>query len=281
MTRAVFDRLRTLRLESESRNGRVEVCQGPDRTCWIKLRVLSPACQRELLSALDETVPLRLESGALELLLPWREGLPLGGWIYEQNPTLAQRRDACLSLLGQQVDLRGKLPPSLTVLSARAENLAVDHPQMSLRHLPSLGAWEPGLGEAQAVCAVAGVISEVLTLRLDRGGRRRLPEEIRLLRRRQKAQDYASWGQLQRDVAAVPDALPPRGQAWRAYARRLEAWIRRQGMRLLGSLALLLAAAALLSLLSVCRQWRREGAASWQGMPLVGDQDLRSGEGGG
>lgn len=275
MARTPFDRLRTLRLASEGPGGRAEVCRGPDGTCWVRLSVFSPACQRELLSALDPAFPVRLERGRLELLLPWRAGLSLRRWIDEQRPTLGQRRDACLSLLGQQADLRRRLPPCLTALSARTDNVVVDPPDLVLQYLPGLDGWEPDMGEAAAVRATAAVICDVLTLDLERGWGRPLPEEVQLLYRRLEAGDYASWGQLQRDVAAIPEDLPSMGRIWRLRLRRLEDWLLRQEARLLRALAVLLAAAALLSLLSAYRQWRRGREASWQGMPLVGDQDLR------
>ncbi len=107
------------------------------------LRVKDPACQREVLGALDEGIPGRLEAGALELLLPWHGGIPLRQWLYERTPTLGQRRDACLSLLEQLIEPQGKLPPCLTALSARAENLTVDNTAVYLQYLPAFQCWGP------------------------------------------------------------------------------------------------------------------------------------------
>jgi len=275
MRRTYFDSLRTIRLEHESRTGHVETCRGPDGTRWVKLSVSSPACQRELLELLDENTPARLEGGVLELLLPWRDGISLRQWRYERSPTLGQRRDACLSLLEQQIE--EKPPPCLTALAAYPENLVIEHTTMSLQCLPKLRDWEPGMGEAQAVRAAASVIREVLAPEPGRRSRRRLPEELRLLERRQA--DYASWGQLQRDVAAVPDE-PPRG-GWTPCVRRVRGWFSRYGTYILRALAAVLLAAALLSLAAAYRRWRSEEEPVWQGMPQVGDQDLRGGEGGG
>jgi len=277
MERTRFDRLRTIRLEHESQTGRTEICQEPDGTRWIRLCVMSPDCQCELLNLLGEGVPVRLEDGALELLLPWHEGVPLRQWLYERTPTLGQRRDACLSLLEQQIE--GKLPPCLTALAARPENLVMDHGAMRLQYLPSFKEWEPGMGEAAAVNAAAAVIREVLVPKLGQWSRERLPEELQLLDCRQKERGYAAWGQLQRDVDAIPDELPRIGQVWLPYVRRVQGWLARYGKYILRALAALLLTAALLSLTAAYRRWRNGKETVWQGMPQVGDQDLRSEEG--
>lgn len=280
MNRAYFDRLRTVCLECESQNGRTEICQEPAGTYWIKICVRSPACQHEVLNALDESIPVRLEHGALELLLPWHEGVSLRQWLYEQAPTLGQRRDICLSLLEQQVDIHKKLPPCLTVLAADSDNLTVENSAMFLQYIPELRHWEPGMGEAEAVCAVASVVREVLTPELSRWSLRQLPEELRLLYRRQEERDYANWGQLQRDVAAIPDDLPRIRPPWSSYMRRFQSWLFRYGTLLLRILAVLLLAAALVSIVSAYRQWRSEDKTVWPDMSQIGDQDLRNGEGG-
>lgn len=281
MQRALFDPLHTLCLERESKNGCVELCRGPDGSRWAKLRLIDPACQRECLAVLDRSVPVRLEDGVLELLLPWREGLSLRRWLYDRDPTLGQRRDACLSLLEQQLALRGRLPPCLTVLSAAADDLVNDGTGLSLQYVPDLQGWEPGMTEAQAVCALAEVMYQVLTEQADWARRGRIPPEVRLLHLRSREQSYDHWGQLQRDLAAVPDDPPQAGSVLRGRIRRARDGLRRLGPILLRVSAALLAAAALLSL---AMAYRRRGGGEedvWPGMPQVGDQDLRSGEGGG
>lgn len=275
-----FDRLQTVRLEGESRNGCAEICQEPDGTRRVKLRIRSDACQREVLNALDERIPVRLENGALELLLPWYEGIPLRQWLYERAPTLGQRRDVCLSLLEQLVETRNKLPPCFTALSADTKNLAISNTSAHLQYLPELRKWEPGIGEPQAVRAAAAVIREVLTPELGKWPLRRLPEELQLLRRRQKEQDYTSWGQLQRDVAAIPDDLPRVRPVLLSCILRAQSRLSRYGKYILRVLAAALLAAALLSLLSASLRRRNPSGPAWQGMPQVGDQDLRNGEGG-
>lgn len=280
MRTAAFDRLQTVRLARESQTGRGELCREPDGTYRVKLSVSSEACQREILDALDPRVPVRLENGSLKLLLPWYEGSSLRQWLYERTPSLGQRRDVCLSLLEQQVERKGKLPPCLTALSASTENLAIDGTSAHLQYLPELRDWEPGIGEREAVRAAAAVICEVLTPQLGRGLFRQLPEELRLLRRRQKEGDYTSWGQLQRDVAAIPDDLPRIRPVLRSCLLRVHGRLSRYGGHMLRVLAAVLLMAALLSLVSAYRQRGSQKDAVWPGMPQVGDQELRSEEGG-
>lgn len=278
MQRALFDSLQTLRLERESKNGCVELCRAPDGTRWAKLRLTVPACQCECLAALGENVPVRLENGVLELLLPWREGLPLRQWLHDENPTLGQRRDACLALLEQQLELRGRLPFCLTILAAAPENLVNSGTGLLLQYVPDLWEWEPGMTEAQAVCALADVIYEVLVAEADWGPRGQSPAEVRLLRLRRSQGGYTGWGQLQRDLSAVPDAPPRVGAIVRSGARRVRDRLYRMEPFLLRALAALLFAAALLSL-AMAYRWRAgEEPNAWPGMPQVGDQDLRDGE---
>lgn len=135
--------------------------------------------------------------------------------------------------------------------------------------------------EAQAVCAVAAAICEVLSEKAAPWQDKRVPEELLLLNIRQKEQDYTSWGQLQRDVAAIPDTPPRRSSVLHRHIQRFCGWLRRYGKYILRALAALLLAAALLSLASAyLRHAREKNEIVWQGMPQVGDQDLRNGEGG-
>ena len=133
--------------------------------------------------------------------------------------------------------------------------------------------------EAQAVCAVAAVISEVLSEKVAPWQDKRIPEELLLLNIRQKEQDYTSWGQLQRDVAAIPDTLSRGIFPLHPYTRRIRCWLRRYGKYILQVLAALLLTAALFSLISFYRRHEREKGSVWQGMPQVGNQDLRNEEG--
>ena len=280
MQTAHFECLQTVRLECESRNGCTEICRGADGTRWVRLSIRPQDWQREVLGVLDESIPIRLENGVLELLLHCYEGIPLREWVHEREPTLGQRRDACLSLLEQQVEAQTKLPPSLTVLSAHAENLVIENTSMRLQYLPELRNWGPDIGEPQAVCAIAAVIDKVLTPKSGQWSFKQIPEELQLLRRRQKEQDYTNWGQLQRDVAAIPDDFPRTKPVFRSYILRARNWLSRYGSYILRLLAAALLAAALLSLRSVYLQWKDQSGPVWQGMPQIGDQDMRSEEGG-
>lgn len=273
-----FDSLHTLCLERESKNGCVELCQEPDGTRWTKLRLISPACQREFLAVLEPGTPVRLKNGELELLLPWQDGLSLRQWLHERTPTLGQRRDACLSLLEQQLEIRGKLPPCLTALSAAPENLTVGSRGIFLQFIPDLQTWEPGITEAQAVRALAKVMYTVLTFQADWTRRGQLPAEVRLLQLRHKAESYTSWGQLQRDLTAVPDEPRRTGSMLRAQAGRMRGRLYRFAPRILRILAVLFLAAALLSLGLAFRQRNSGDSNLWPGMFQVGDQDLRSKE---
>lgn len=278
MGRTGFDSLHTLCLERESKNGCVELCQEPDGTRWTKLRLASPACQREFLAVLDPAIPVRLKNGVLELLLPWQGGLSLRQWLYEQTPTLGQRRDACLSLLEQQLEIRGRLPPCLTALSAAPENLTVDSRGMFLQFIPDLQSWEPGITEAQAVRALARVIYTALIFQADWTRRGQLPAEVQLLWLRQKEESYTGWGQLQRDLTAVPDEPRRAGSTLRTQTRRMRSRLYRFAPFILRLLAILLLAAALLSLGLTFRQRSSGDLNIWPGMFQVGGQDLRSKE---
>lgn len=279
MRQVPFDRLHTVRLVHESRTGCTEICRDLDGTLWTRLHIRSAGFQRELLNRLSESVPVRLENGVLEVLLPYHEGISLRQWLYEQKPDLGRRRDVCLTLLEQQIE--EKLPPCLTALSANTGNLVVTGRSMFLQYLPELRQWEPDIKETHAVCAVAGVIYEALFEKTGQRRSGRMPEEILLLELRQRNQDYTSWSQLQRDVAAIPDALSRKSSIPHRYIRRVRGWLGRYGKYILRILAALLTAAALLSLISAYRRHtQKENEIVWQGMPLVGDQDLRNEEGG-
>lgn len=279
MTRERFNQLYTVRLEHESRNGCAALCQEPDGTRWTKLSLIHPTCQREFLDVLDENVPVRLEGGVLEVLLPWQEGLSLSQWLQEQTPTLGQRRDACLALLEQQLELRGKLPPCVTALSACSENLVWKEGGLSLQYLPDLRNWCSGMTQAQAICGVASVIWEAIAPAS--GWDDSLPEELKLLYLRQREREYTSWGQLQRDVAQIPDGLPQLASIWRPRIQRLKEQLCRYGKYILAALAAVLLTAAIFSLAAAFRQSRKDTGPIWPGMPQVGDQDLRGEEGGG
>ncbi|MCI9391239.1 MAG: hypothetical protein HFF65_02420 [Oscillospiraceae bacterium] len=279
MSRGPFDRLHTVRLVHESRIGCTEVCRAPDGTRWVRLQVYSTDCQREILNGLDESIPVRLENNVLEMLLPFHEGISLREWIFEQKPALGQRRDVCLSLLEQQIE--NKLPPCIIALSANPENLVIAGNSMFLQSLPELRRWELGMTGPRAVCALAGTIYGVLSEKTELRRGERTPEELFLIDLRQKEENYTGWDQLQRDVAAIPDAPPRINLVPYRHIRRIRGWLHRYGRYILRALAALLFTVALLSLFSAYRRYvQNENQSTWQGMPLVGDQNLRNEEGG-
>lgn len=134
--------------------------------------------------------------------------------------------------------------------------------------------------QAQAVCALAGVMYEVLVTEADWARRGQIPAEVRLLRLRQSGQCCADWGQLQRDLTAIPDHPPRMSSILRAWAQRVWNSLCRMWPLFLRALAALLFVAALLSLAMAYRRQAGEEPSAWPGMPQVGDQDLRNGEGG-
>lgn len=273
MERTRFDGLRVIRREWEGRDGRAEVCRGPEGERCIRLCLTSPACQRELLGALDAGASVRLEGDTLELLLPWREGVSLERWLRERQPDLAQRREACLSLLEQQ--LTSPLPSCLTIPSARRENLRFSDTGAALQALPDLRRWERDRPPDRAVDALAQLLREIMTGEMGRAQRRRFPRELQLLCRRTQCGGYRELGQLQRDVAAIPDALSPRALPLRAWAERGRRWLRGHGRAAARVLTGLLAAAAVLSLAGAVRDWKAARRDSWPGIVLVGEQELR------
>lgn len=279
MQRSCFEHLQTVRLEHESLNGWTELCYRFDGSRWLRLCITSFDCQREILNSIDKTIPTRIENDILELLLPWQEGISLPQWLFERSPTLGQRRDVCLSLLSQQVEMRRKLPPCLTALAASSDNLIIADSAAYLQYLPNFRYWQPGIGEEQAVCAVATVICEILTPKQSKWFHRQFPEELQLLYCRQENHDYTDWGQLQRDVAAIPDELSIRKPIRLSCIQRIQSWLSHYGKCILRILAALLLSAAVLSLMMAYRQRKSNGDTVWPGMPLVGDQDLRSEEG--
>lgn len=267
MDRMLFEGIEVLCRDCASNVGDSEVCRGRDGLDLIRLRVRERACQR---ACLDGTLParVRLERGVLELLYPFWEGVSLREWLFEENPGLGARRDVCLSLLAQCMEDR--VPSCVLALSAREENLRFSGGRARLLYLADWGKWRKKLTGADAVGGVAGLCREILT----RGGVRgaALPVELRLILRRTEEGDYADWGKLQRDLAALPDAAPTLEQAGRQLLRDI--WRRTE--RFCKPVFCIMTAAALtLALLSLAQEAvgkRRERFALWPGMTAVAGQ---------
>lgn len=271
MDRPEFDGLRVVRREWESRAGISDVCAAPDGSSWVCLRLRAQECQRDLLSGCPR-VPTRLHRGVLEVLLPCQDGERLCRWQQEQAPTLGQRRDACLSVVAQCIAAR--LPPCVIALAALPENLRFTPERALLQLLPNWERWSHGLGEPQAVCAVAALCRELLTAPECRLRPRQLPLSVRLLYQRADGCDYLNWGQLQRDLSEIPDAWPGAADQLLSAVRPLAARALRLAKPALCVAAAVLLAAALLSVTERYQAWRIEQEQLWPGIRVIGDQIL-------
>lgn len=271
MNGAAFDGTRVVRREHESRVGCSEVRTAADGSRQICLRLLDPECQREFLIG-DPQVPVRLRRGVLEAFLPCREGTVLTRWLAERDPTPAQCRDACLDLVAQCVECR--LPPCVVALSARPENLRFSGTGTWLQMLPDWSVWHRGMGEPDAVRAVAALCRDLTAPAAGRFSCDRLAPEQMLLIRRADSGDYLDWGQLQRDLAALPDTVPDL-RAWMiSRLGRIQSRLRRFTKPALYIVAALLLIAAALSLAAGCLGQRQERERLWPGITAIGDQRL-------
>lgn len=271
MNGAVFDGMRVVRREHESRAGRSEVCIAADGSQQICLRLLDPECQREFLMG-GPQVPVRLHRGVLEVLLPCREGIALARWLAERDPTPAQCRDACLRLVAQCIECR--LPPCVVALSARPENLRFSGTGTWLQMLPDWSAWHKGMGEADAVRAVAALCRDLTVPAAGRFSYDHLAPEQILMIRRADSGDYLDWGQLQRDLAALPDTAPDLRVRIVSRLRRIQSWLKRFIKPMLCVAAALLLIAAALSLAANYLGQRQERERLWPGIAAIGDQRL-------
>lgn len=268
MDNRTFEGLEILRVAYAARTGDSEICRGRDGREMVRLRIRESACQRDCLSG---AIPARarLERGVLELLYPYEEGASLREWLFEKDPGLGERREVCLSLLAQCVE--EKVPPCVLALSAREENLRFSAGGVRLCYLADWGGWKKGLTGSDAVGAAALLCREILT----RGAswKAALPLELQLILRRTEEGDYADWGKLQRDLAALPDAPPTLEQKGRTLLRNL--W--RKTERVCKPIfCAAIAAALILALLSLAAEGvrrRNERAAVWPGMTAVAGQE--------
>ncbi len=267
MDRTAFEGLTVLRREHAARTGDAEVCGREDGTKVVRLRVRDEACRR---ACLEETLPacVRLERGVLEILYPYETGASLKEWLFAGERTLGARRDACLALLAQCVSDR---PPSCVLaLSAFEENLRFTPKGLRLVYLPDWGKWRREIGRADAVAAVAALCERVLTCDLALGPRP--PVELRLIRRRVAKGGYTRWGALQRDVAALPDALPTLEEVGKGVLRGLWEKFARLRRPLFCAITALALALAILSLGAWVVGRQRERAEGWPGMTEVAGQ---------
>jgi len=268
MDRTAFEGLEVLRLARAAGAGDAEVCRGRDGRKLVRLRVREDACLRDCLNGCLPAAA-RLERGVLELLYPFGDGASLREWVFERDPGLGERRDACLSLLAQCVEDR--VPPCVLALSAREENLRFSPKGVRLLYLADWGAWRGRVQTAEAVGAAARLCREILTRGMPRGPA--LPPELELVLRRTEEGDYAGWAKLQRDLAALPGALPTLEQEGRKLLSGL--WKKTERVRK-PVFCLMTAAALALALLSLAAEGarlRNERAALWPGMTAAAGQE--------
>lgn len=264
---------RVLRREREGGMGCSEVCRGSDGTAWVRVRILDGACQRAALSTLNRrsAACVRVERDGVELLFPCREGTSLRRWL-AVRPSLGERRDACLALLGRVLEDRP--PPAVVALSATEENLRFSHREAWLLYLPNwVRQWE-GLGDGDAVGALAVLSAAVLTGDLPAAEERRFPPELRLICFRAKRNGYTSWDQLVRDLAALPDTLPDLKQTGSRVLREAERRTRPWRRYAAGAVAAAMILAAALSLTEAFREWQSRRAGLFQGVTPIGTQVL-------
>lgn len=271
MGKAVFDDLRVIRREYEGKNGCSEVCRATNGQLYIRLQIRSRRCQKEYLTS-KSPAPVRLVQGILEVLLPYQDGVLIESWL-KQEPSLAQRRSACLSLLTQCLDLQ--TAPSVTSLAARLENLRFMDQSAWLQLLPDWNDWRSEVEPGSDVTAIAALCRHILTDGYSPLQSHQFPRELQLLCTRQECGGYQTWSQLQQDLAAIPDNLLPLAATYRTRARRQIVWIKRWAKPAACIAVALLAVMALISLWGAYQEWRsRNNEPSWPGMVSVGDQQL-------
>lgn len=273
MDRTVFDSLRVIRRERESRTGCADICERSDGSLHIRLRLNTPECQREYLEQAGGAEPVRIEQGVLEVLYPYRDGTTFRNWLYEREPGLGQRRDACLSIVAQCV--QDGVPPCILEASADVSDLRFGEDSASLQYLPDWTHWAAGSTQPSAVRAAARLFEQILTQGVSLTKRRWMPDELKLVCTRAKQKDYLDWGQLQRDIAALPEDYPRARGMIESAVRRIRAVLQRFAEPAACAVVGLLLIAALLSLTNALREWAFDREKTWPGMDTVGGQELR------
>lgn len=270
MNRAAFDRLRVIRREYESDTGSSDVCQGPAGDTCIRLQIRRTACQKAYLSS-GAKAPARLDQGVLEILLPYRDGALVSAWL-RQEPDLARRRDACLSMAAHCI--AEKTAPCVLALSARMENIRFEGDAAWLQLLPDMSTWRGDMEPACDVASVAALCRELLTAGYSKFQTSQFPLELQMLCARVESGGYQHWSQLQQDLSAIPDALMPLAHPHRSLLRRTWKRARRFWKPAACIIVAVLLVAALLTLAGVYRAWRMEQQDTWPGITVIGDQEI-------
>ncbi len=262
-----FDGLRVLRREYESNIGCSEVCRAKDGSDWIRLCVNDRLCQEDYLMS-GASQPVRVEYKRLEILFPYEDGGTINEWFYDKNRSLGQRRELCLSVLAHC--LEDKAAPVILTLSMKINNLRFMQNKAWLLYLPDWSNWRAGLKERDAVCAAAYMFREILMY----GNVKALPVELKLLCLRVDECGYSDWGELQGDIAAIPDEFPKLDHLIKDMAGHLMQKMKRYIKPAAYAITVVLVVAALLSTISAIQKWRDEKRAEWPGMTPVGNQEL-------
>jgi len=250
------------------------VCEDDTGERVVRLSLLDEACQKEFLSAADPaSAPMLLEQDVLEVLYPFEDGESLKEWLYNQRPSLGQRRDMCLSLLSGCAAC--PTAPSVLVLGARVENLRFSQQDAWLLYLPDWSGWRAGLRMGDGVAAVAGLCREILTGGMSRWDSLRWPDELRVFCLREEDGVYRDWGELSRDLTELPDSLKSLKEALRRLLAELERKTRKVRKPVLCAVVCILLVAAVLSLAAAFRVWNNDRKNTWPGMTPIGNQQLK------
>lgn len=220
-----FDRHTVVSRVLEGKAGYTELWRTETGGQEICVFVTDPELQKCLLMQMDGDLPLRLEAGRLSVLLPWQPGRNLREWLYEEQPDLDRRRQACASLLEQM--LTQPIPAELLALSARPENLRFGPKELRLQLFPDLSDWKEPLGTAQAVDRVAALMAQILTDDLRGRIDQKVPEELELLVARSGCHGYESWEELHRDLCRIPRELSSVTRRLSVFRTRLQKKLRR------------------------------------------------------
>ncbi len=266
-----FDGLSVLVRAFDGPEGCSEICVYEGGLRVIRICLGQVEYQRELLSAGWPGIPLRVEEQVLELLPPWREGEPFAVWL-SARPDLAHRRDACLSILGQC--LSDRVPACILTPAVCVENLIFTGEGAGLQYLPDCSRWAYGASEDEAVAALAQVFRRLLTQGLTRWEAQHFPPELCLFCSRIEGAGYCRFWQLQRDLSVIPGGFRQPSEAIRECIRRWKAWFCRLMRPAARMLAVVLAVAALLSLISAYRLHLQDHRNRWPGISPIGGQTL-------
>lgn len=275
MNRAALDSLRNVQCWAQNKIGKTNICEALDGTWYAKIEIYNQECQRELLPVLGENFPARLAGDTLEICFPYIDGDAWDTWEKQNKPELGARRDQCLSILQNLIEAR--VPSNLIVLITDKKGIVIYQGKAILRYLPDFSHWKKDLSEREASMALARLFDELLSDKLSK--RKNLPLEQMLIKRRIAENNYESFAQLQRDIAALPDMIPPIQPVWNKFSRF---WKKHGAKISFLAVRVIFVCLTLLTILSVVAAVRRhlaEKKAAWPGVTQIGDQVIATEEG--